>query len=173
MHEKLIRDKIPELAAARGEVLDVRVADEGEMYDLLVDKLVEEAAELRAARTDAEKDDELADVVEVVLALARARGRRDVYTLGMHKYGERGGFRKRLVLREEAGPTSRTPRTWKDDLIDDLRAIGVVDEVCLGCGRVDCDGCPCGTSTSVIHAKLEAGTAEKLRQIWRQRRTSR
>jgi predicted house-cleaning noncanonical NTP pyrophosphatase (MazG superfamily) len=106
MREKLIRDKIPELAAVRGEVLDVRVASEEEMSGLLESKLVEEALELRGAKTQAEKEDELADVIEVVLAIVRSRGHIGVYSLGIEKHQQNGGFAKRLVLRvdEEEKP---------------------------------------------------------------------
>jgi hypothetical protein len=44
--------------------------------------------------------------------------------------------------------------------VSDMRSIGLLTEMCLGCRKVDC-GCPCGSSTSVDHSKLspEASSA--------------
>jgi predicted house-cleaning noncanonical NTP pyrophosphatase (MazG superfamily) len=62
MAEKLVRDRVLDTFPAD----DYRIADRSEMLGLLLDKLDEEAAELRADPCV----EELADVLEVVRALA-------------------------------------------------------------------------------------------------------
>jgi hypothetical protein len=58
---------------------------------------------------------------------------------------------------------------WQIRFIDDMRAIGVLVDYCDGCGRPDCDGCPCGSTTSVNHKALTPEVSEKLRQIFLER----
>jgi predicted house-cleaning noncanonical NTP pyrophosphatase (MazG superfamily) len=77
VHEKLIRDGIPALAAADGRTLALRSADPSEMARLLGLKLVEETHEvLDAIRVGRPQDllDELADLQTVVDELARLQG---------------------------------------------------------------------------------------------------
>lgn len=64
---KLIRDKVPDIVAAKGETIRTRLAQPEERWRLLKAKLVEEATELANADpgTDAEFE-ELADVIEVM-----------------------------------------------------------------------------------------------------------
>lgn len=67
---KLIRDKVPDLASARGEALRTRLVGTEERRRLLKAKLVEEALELQAADDGSEAEvEELADVIEVVRRL--------------------------------------------------------------------------------------------------------
>lgn len=100
MNEKLIRDGIPEVAAANGDPIRVRVAQPSEMPALLRAKLLEEFNEVMDAST-AELLGELADLVEVAYALAAAHGH-DAGMLNAARVGkrvERGAFSKRLVMR--------------------------------------------------------------------------
>jgi predicted house-cleaning noncanonical NTP pyrophosphatase (MazG superfamily) len=100
--KKLIRDRIPELAAASGRQLNIRVADETEFKALLREKLIEEALEVKGA-TDTELVEELADVLEVLAALCKAHGLEEsVFEVGKKKAEERGVFDKRIVLEPEA-----------------------------------------------------------------------
>jgi predicted house-cleaning noncanonical NTP pyrophosphatase (MazG superfamily) len=64
---KLIRDKIPELALANGEPMQVRKARPEELMRLLKAKLLEEAAELfETADGSFAAYEEMADVLEVI-----------------------------------------------------------------------------------------------------------
>lgn len=94
--EKLVRDGVPELIRAEGGDPDVRVAGESEYVSLLRNKLYEEAGEY-AAGGDV---DELADVLEVLHALARTHGAgpADLEARRAAKQAERGGFEGRRVL---------------------------------------------------------------------------
>lgn len=100
MTTKLIRDRIPEIAAARGQQLQVHTAGTNEMVSLLLDKLDEEALEVSEAASDEELLDELADVLEVVHALTRLNGWTldDLEAARIRKHRERGGFDRQLVL---------------------------------------------------------------------------
>ncbi|WP_394436207.1 hypothetical protein [Streptomyces sp. SGAir0957] len=99
MTEKLIRDGIPKLAANHGQALAVREADPAELPVLLRMKLAEETREV----IDADKAgllEELADVVEVVHALAALHGHSlaDLERTRADKAAARGGFQDGLVL---------------------------------------------------------------------------
>jgi predicted house-cleaning noncanonical NTP pyrophosphatase (MazG superfamily) len=92
---KLVRDKIPDVIRASGVEPLTRVADDAEYARLLRDKLVEEVGEF----LDSDDPAELADVFEVVLALAATFGvdRDGLEALRASKQAERGGFGQRIV----------------------------------------------------------------------------
>ena len=100
---KLIRDLIPDIAASRGQHLDIRVADPAELPGLLRNKIVEEAGEVATA-TPGQLLDELADVLEAVHALALAAGHSldDLHQARAYKAARNGGFTRGLVLQTEA-----------------------------------------------------------------------
>jgi len=97
-HNKLVRDKIPEILRQEGISFQERTAAPEEMLYLLVDKLREETREF------AEKPNvkELADILEVVIALSQIiapEGGRGLLELVCNeKFEERGGFSERIVL---------------------------------------------------------------------------
>lgn len=95
--EKLIRDRIPEIVAEKGESIRTRMANVSEYRTLLAKKLVEEAHEVLA---DPRSVDELADVLEVVRAMALDQGITldQVLATAEKKRAERGGFVTRTVL---------------------------------------------------------------------------
>ena len=95
--QKLVRDKIPELIRANGEICEIRIAGSEEMPDLLRAKLQEEVAEYLSS----DAPGELADILEVLYALATAR--HDLGPFGLDELREvkaqtRGRFRGRVVL---------------------------------------------------------------------------
>ncbi|GGO16772.1 phosphoribosyl-ATP pyrophosphohydrolase [Microbispora rosea subsp. aerata] len=96
---KLVRDKIPDIIRRDGREPAVSVLDEAAYREALLAKLFEEAAELRNAPID-EVPEEIADVLEVLRALAQVHGCewRDIERLADAKRAERGGFRDRLYL---------------------------------------------------------------------------
>ena len=98
---KSVRDKIPEIIAARGEHATTRIADtDVEFVEFLKKKLLEEAQELYEASDSAAQLAELADVQEVLATLLRTLAISDE-TLTMaqkKKNDERGGFEKRIIL---------------------------------------------------------------------------
>ena len=97
MTEKLVRDWIPWIIRAQGRDCECRVADDEEYRRLLVEKLDEEVAEFKEARNL----EELADVMEVLFALAKEMGydESDLIEENARKRGERGSFEDRIVLK--------------------------------------------------------------------------
>jgi len=98
-HHKLVRDQIPEIIAAAGRQPVTRVLDRAGYQAALRTKLLEEAREAQAA-PDGQLASELADVLEVLEALAAAHNMswEDVMSEAGRKRAERGGFDRRIFL---------------------------------------------------------------------------
>ncbi|MEV4456153.1 nucleoside triphosphate pyrophosphohydrolase [Microbispora sp. NPDC049633] len=96
---KLVRDKIPDIIRRDGREPVVTVLDEVAFREALLAKLLEESAELSEA-PPAQVPEEIADVLEVLHALARVHGQdwRDIERLADAKRAERGGFHDRVYL---------------------------------------------------------------------------
>ena len=96
---KLVRDRIPDVIRADGRTPVVEVLPTSQRRPALLAKLLEEASEAAAASDD-ELPEELADVLEVVRALAADLGRSlgQVVQLADGKRERRGGFDKGLLL---------------------------------------------------------------------------
>ena len=94
--KKLVRDRIPDLIRASGEEPVTRILNDAEYLAALETKLDEEVAEYRADKSL----EELADILEVVLALAEAQGatKEELLAVYQQKHDARGGFEKRILL---------------------------------------------------------------------------
>ena len=99
-YNKLVRDRIPDIIRDAGKIPSTHIADDVEYRPLLEAKLEEELTEL--CQPDANRAEELADILEIVLALAQMEGLSPghLYALRYKKREERGGFEKRIVLEE-------------------------------------------------------------------------
>jgi predicted house-cleaning noncanonical NTP pyrophosphatase (MazG superfamily) len=107
--DKLVRDKIPDIIRAKGEVPSIRTVVGTEEYQrLLFAKLSEEVLEFIASNGDPM---ELADVLEVVMALADdlGIGQQELETLRAKKAAERGGFAAGIVWSGNLPADSATP----------------------------------------------------------------
>jgi predicted house-cleaning noncanonical NTP pyrophosphatase (MazG superfamily) len=95
---KLVRDRIPEIMRAEGKSPEFERISGERLRRALKDKLVEEAAELRAAGDIRE---ELTDVLEVADALAEAYGlgKEEIAALRRKKCSDRGGFEQGWYLK--------------------------------------------------------------------------
>ena len=95
---KLIRDYIPIIAMRKGETMNCHIATPSEYKDLLRQKLSEEVKEF----VDTEEPEELADILEVVRAIAREKGftMQHILDLRDKKRKEKGGFDNRIVWDE-------------------------------------------------------------------------
>ena len=95
---KLVRDRIPEIIRADGAEPDYYIAGPAEYRRRLRDKLGEEVTEFLTA-DDAHAPEELADVLEVVYALAADLGvdADQLEKIRKTKAAERGGFGGRIV----------------------------------------------------------------------------
>jgi predicted house-cleaning noncanonical NTP pyrophosphatase (MazG superfamily) len=98
-YHKLVRDQIPRIIEAGGGQPVTRVPDQAGYQAALRAKLMEEAEEAQAA-PDGQLRSELADVLEVLQALATAHGMswEDVVAEAARKRDERGGFDQRIFL---------------------------------------------------------------------------
>ena len=96
VYNKLVRDRIPDLITAQGQKPHTRILDDGEYTRALEAKLDEEVAEFHADQNA----EELADILEVVYALAESIGctREELFTCYEKKHAGRGGFQKRIFL---------------------------------------------------------------------------
>ena len=96
---KLVRDQIPEIIAADGGRAVTRVLDEEDYRLALLEKLTEEAREAREAAAG-QLAGELADVLEVLQAVARAHSLSwdEVAAKADDKRAKRGGFAGRVFL---------------------------------------------------------------------------
>jgi predicted house-cleaning noncanonical NTP pyrophosphatase (MazG superfamily) len=101
---KLVRDKIPEIIRAAGQVAVVHTADPTEFQVLLRQKLTEEVDEFLISQ----EPEELADILEVLYALAASLGldAAELEALRQAKAELRGGFAKRVVWH---GPRPAAP----------------------------------------------------------------
>lgn len=96
--QKLIRDRLPAIMRADGLTVFDRRLDDAEFVQALRDKLIEEAHEAREASSASELTGELADVLEVVHAMAAAHGlsMSEIEAKRLAKRSERGGFDDRV-----------------------------------------------------------------------------
>ncbi|MCR8726688.1 nucleoside triphosphate pyrophosphohydrolase [Frigidibacter sp. ROC022] len=101
---KLVRDRIPELISAEGRKPLVSVLRGQELMGALYEKLTEEHGEFLAAGSDGEKLEELADMIEVLIAIAEQHGCKesDLLELVARKRGDRGSFSKGLFYQGDA-----------------------------------------------------------------------
>lgn len=96
VYNKLVRDKIPEMIGSQGERANIRILEDEEYRVCLSKKLDEEVQEFHRDRNL----EELADIMEVVFALANDLGysRMDLMEAYQKKHDERGGFGERVFL---------------------------------------------------------------------------
>lgn len=87
---KLVRDKIPEIILASGVTPKTRIMNDEEYLSELDKKLNEEIAEYQADKSI----EEIADVLEVIEAICKARGftKEMILKIKNKKFEERGGF---------------------------------------------------------------------------------
>ena len=97
-YNKLVRDRIPEIINASGKSCTTEILSDEEYLRMLDTKLDEEVAEYHKDQNI----EELADLLEVIQAAAIARGHtiEDLERVRAEKAAERGGFEKRILLKE-------------------------------------------------------------------------
>jgi predicted house-cleaning noncanonical NTP pyrophosphatase (MazG superfamily) len=107
---KLVRDKIPQIIRSKGQEPIIYIADTEEYCVRLRDKLREEVEEYLASDNDRE---ELADILEVLYALARQAGtdQQQLEKLRAAKAEKRGGFADRIIwFRNQHAPAAKDMR---------------------------------------------------------------
>ena len=91
---KLVRDKIPEIIKEDGKTPITRILDDEEYLDELDIKLSEEVQEYQADKSI----EEMADVLEVLLAICEARGHSidELIQVQNRKRDKRGAFKEKI-----------------------------------------------------------------------------
>ncbi len=100
-YNKLVRDRIPEIILASGKTCSTEILSDERYLEMLDAKLDEELAEYHRDQNI----EELADLLEVLRAAALARGcsSEELERIRAEKAAKRGGFDKRILLKEVFG----------------------------------------------------------------------
>ena len=100
-HNKLVRDKIPDIIKFSGKQAVTHVLTDEEYLVELDRKLTEECAEYQADKSL----EEMADVLEVLYSIAVARGYsvEELERVRAEKAEKRGGFADKIFLEEVLG----------------------------------------------------------------------
>lgn len=97
---KLVRDNIPNKIESNGEVAITRILSDDEYRTELYKKLLEESHEVINSQRSQDTLEELADVLEVLRAIAELNNKEldDIIEMANQKRLKRGGFSKRIFL---------------------------------------------------------------------------
>ena len=97
-YNKLVRDLIPEIIEESGKKCSIEILDDKQYIKAIDAKLDEEISEYHKDQNI----EELADLLEVIYAAARARGYsiEELERIRVSKAQERGGFDKHILLKE-------------------------------------------------------------------------
>ena len=97
-YDKLVRDRIPEIIEANGQTCITETLSDEEYLRLLDEKLAEELDEYQANKSL----EELADLLEVMRAVVKARGwtLEQLEQVRSEKATKRGRFEKKILLKE-------------------------------------------------------------------------
>ena len=97
-YNKLVRDRIPEIIEASGKTCTTEILSSDAYLCMLDAKMDEELAEYHRDRNI----EELADLLEVIRAVVIARGYSldELERIRAKKAAKRGGFGKRILLKE-------------------------------------------------------------------------
>jgi len=95
---KLVRDKIPVILEEKGSKIKTYVCDDQEYFKRLREKLLEEVNEF----LEDGAVEELADILEVVYALAKVKNisKEDLEKIRREKEEKRGAFNEKIILLE-------------------------------------------------------------------------
>ena len=96
VYNKLVRDRIPEIITSKGNTCITETLSDEAYLKMLDAKLTEELAEYHADGNP----EELADLLEVIYAAAKARGvsAEELDRIRKEKALKRGAFEKKLLL---------------------------------------------------------------------------
>lgn len=96
IHNKLVRDRIPEIIKNSGKIPHCHILANHEYLSELDRKLSEECAEYQADKTI----EELADMLEVMYAIAEAKGYsvEELEKVRAEKAEKRGRFKEKIYL---------------------------------------------------------------------------
>lgn len=99
-YNKLVRDNIPEIIESKGEKAVTKILNDEEYLNALFEKAKEELHEVETAVNPSESKEELADLLEVVRAIAEHKGFSlcEIIEEADRKSEKRGPFAKKIFL---------------------------------------------------------------------------
>ncbi|WP_079526171.1 nucleoside triphosphate pyrophosphohydrolase [Halobacillus hunanensis] len=102
VYNKLVRDRIPEITEKDRKEFETKILDDKEYIDSLKEKLQEELNEYLIAENDEEALKEMADLLELMHALANVHGESmdKVEEIRKDKAEKRGAFKEQIYLVE-------------------------------------------------------------------------
>lgn len=102
IYNKLVRDRIPEIIEGTGKASSTRILSDEEYINELKKKSFEEMQEFIEAGSSEDAIEELADVLEIIHALAVYHGSSidEVERVRVNKAKKRGGFKEKIFLIE-------------------------------------------------------------------------
>ncbi|MDQ0268237.1 nucleoside triphosphate pyrophosphohydrolase [Cytobacillus purgationiresistens] len=102
IYNKLVRDHIPHIIEKTGKKYTAKTLDDGEYINALKNKSLEELQEYFNTENHAYAIEELADVLEIIHALARYHGASNdqLEDIRLQKAKKRGGFNDKIYLIE-------------------------------------------------------------------------
>ena len=102
IYNKLVRDRIPEVITSTGKKFTTRILANEEYIKELKNKSFEELNEYINAENDSDAIEELADLLEIIHALADCDGGtiEKVEEVRQKKAEKRGGFKEKIFLIE-------------------------------------------------------------------------
>ena len=100
IYNKLVRDNIPDIILSNGETPVTRILSSVEYKQELEKKLYEEYKEVLNTRNTSDRIEELADMLEIIISLAKLEEKSldDVIEVAKTKREKRGGFEERIYL---------------------------------------------------------------------------
>lgn len=99
-YNKLVRDNIPNIIRNKGDEAITRILNDKEYKKELERKLLEEYNEVLNTTNSTERIEELADMLEVIISLARLENKNlnDVIEVANKKSKESGNFNEKIFL---------------------------------------------------------------------------
>lgn len=99
-YNKLVRDHIPKIIMNNGDVATIKILNDEEFWEALLTKDTEELLEVKTAENSNERKKELADKLELIIAMAEFNGFSldDILKEANRKRVKNGGFTKRIFL---------------------------------------------------------------------------
>lgn len=100
VYNKLVRDRIPEVIESTGKQFSTRTLDNQEYIKELKNKSREELDEYLNAENNKDAIEELADLLEIIHALAEYHGTtfEEIEVVRQKKAEKRGGFKEKIFL---------------------------------------------------------------------------
>ncbi len=102
IYNKLVRDNIPNIINSKNKIPVYYTLNEDQYWEALINKDMEELEEVKKALSKEEIKEELADKLEVLIAMAKHNGfsLEEIIVTANSKRKERGSFNNKIFLKK-------------------------------------------------------------------------